>query len=139
MLSQDKGLPTSSQCVLSHDGMEQVSGSAWYAQTTMPDLDAALSNNIFCTLRNATTSANEDAGPLASQPILDPALGDSVANDSQTEDNDMYLSDCKILLAGFIASDMRKLVNMVRRGGGSRYMCLSEKLTHIIVGTPSDA
>lgn len=138
MLSQDKGLPTS-QSFLSHDGMEQESESAWYAQTTMPDLDAAVSNNIFCTLRNATTCIKEDGGPLVSQSIVDPALDDSVANDSQADDNDMYLSDCKILLAGFNASDMRKLVNMVRRGGGSRYMCLSEKLTHIIVGTPSDS
>lgn len=137
MLSQDKGLPTS-QCVLSHDGMEQESESAWYAQTTLPDLDAAVSHNMLCTLHNATTCTKEDGGPVVSEPTIDPALDDSVANDSQTEDNDMYLSDCKILIAGFNASDMRKLVNMVRRGGGSRYMCLSEKLTHIIVGTPSD-
>ncbi|RVX15802.1 DNA topoisomerase 2-binding protein 1 [Vitis vinifera] len=61
-----------------------------------------------------------------------------VADDSQTEDSDLYLSDCRILLVGFEASEMRKLVNMVRRGGGSRYMSFNEKLTHIVVGTPSE-
>ncbi|KAL9449738.1 hypothetical protein AB3S75_011629 [Citrus x aurantiifolia] len=62
-----------------------------------------------------------------------------VANDSQSEDNDLYLSDCRILLVGFEASEMRKLVNMVRRGGGSRYVSYNNGLTHIVVGTPSEA
>lgn len=62
-----------------------------------------------------------------------------VANDSQSEDNDLYLSDCRILLVGFEASEMRKLVNMVRRGGGSRYVSYNNGLTHIVVGTLSEA
>ncbi|KAH9757182.1 transcription coactivator [Citrus sinensis] len=62
-----------------------------------------------------------------------------VANDSQSEDNDLYLSDCRIVLVGFEASEMRKLVNMVRRGGGSRYVSYNNGLTHIVVGTLSEA
>ncbi|XP_019167494.1 PREDICTED: DNA topoisomerase 2-binding protein 1 isoform X1 [Ipomoea nil] len=61
-----------------------------------------------------------------------------VAGDSQTDDNDLYLSDCRLLILGFSAPEMRKLVNMVRKGGGSRYMSFSDKLTHIIVGSPSE-
>ncbi|XP_071691897.1 uncharacterized protein [Rutidosis leptorrhynchoides] len=60
-----------------------------------------------------------------------------VPEDSQSEDNDLYLLDCKIHLVGFNASEMRRLVNMVRRGAGSHYMSLNEQLTHIVVGTPS--
>lgn len=60
-----------------------------------------------------------------------------VADDTQSEDDDLYLSECRILLVGFEASDLRKLVNMVRRGGGSRYMSVREKLTHVVVGNPS--
>ncbi|KAL3380610.1 hypothetical protein AABB24_000987 [Solanum stoloniferum] len=61
-----------------------------------------------------------------------------VADDSETDDNDLYLADCRILIVGFNASEMRKLVNLVRKGGGSRYMSFSEKLTHIIAGNPSE-
>ncbi|VFQ92115.1 unnamed protein product [Cuscuta campestris] len=68
----------------------------------------------------------------------DAFTGEFVAGDSQTDDNDLYLSDCRLLIVGFSASEMRKLVNMVRKGGGSRYMYFSEKLTHIIVGSPSE-
>lgn len=61
-----------------------------------------------------------------------------IAADSQTEANDLYLENCKILLAGFEPIEMRKLVNMVRTGGGSRYMTFNDGLTHIIVGKPSE-
>lgn len=61
-----------------------------------------------------------------------------VANDSESDDNDLYLSECRILLVGFEASEMRKLVNMVRKGGGSRYMSFNDKLTHIVIGNPSE-
>lgn len=65
-------------------------------------------------------------------------LEDCVADDSQSEDNDLYLSECRISFVGFEASEMRRLVNIVRRGGGSRYMSFSDRLTHIVVGTPSE-
>jgi topoisomerase (DNA) II binding protein 1 len=64
--------------------------------------------------------------------------GEYIAGDSQTEANDLYLENCKILLAGFQPIEMRKLVNMVRTGGGSRYMSFNDGLTHIVVGRPSE-
>jgi len=61
-----------------------------------------------------------------------------VADDSESDDNDLYLSECRILLVGFEALEMRKLINIVRKGGGSRYMAFSDKLTHIVVGNPTE-
>ncbi|XP_020573564.1 DNA topoisomerase 2-binding protein 1 isoform X2 [Phalaenopsis equestris] len=61
-----------------------------------------------------------------------------VAQDSE-EDDDLYLSSCRIFLAGFEEKELRKLVDMIRRGGGTRHMLLNEKLSHIILGTPSEA
>lgn len=65
-------------------------------------------------------------------------IDQSVANDSQSEDDDLYLSECRIMLVGFDVSRMRTLVDMVRRGGASRYMSFGEKLTHVVVGNPSE-
>ncbi|XP_041992749.1 DNA topoisomerase 2-binding protein 1-like [Salvia splendens] len=56
---------------------------------------------------------------------------------TSSEDDDLNLSECRVLLLGFEASELRKLVNMVRQGGGSRYMSVREKLTHVLVGIPS--
>ncbi|XP_031739410.1 DNA topoisomerase 2-binding protein 1-like [Cucumis sativus] len=61
-----------------------------------------------------------------------------LANDFQSEENDLYLSACRIKVVGFEASEMQKVVNMILRGGGSRYMLFNDKLTHIIVGDPSE-
>lgn len=61
-----------------------------------------------------------------------------IAEDVQSEVNDLYLSACRIKVVGFEASEMRKIVNMIRGGGGSRYMLFNDKLTHIIVGNPSE-
>nr|KYP40240.1 DNA topoisomerase 2-binding protein 1 [Cajanus cajan] len=62
----------------------------------------------------------------------------AVANDSESDDTDLYLSKCRVLLVGFEAREMRKLVNMVRKGGGSRYMYFNDKLTHIVIGNPTE-
>ncbi|XP_014502700.1 DNA topoisomerase 2-binding protein 1-A isoform X4 [Vigna radiata var. radiata] len=65
-------------------------------------------------------------------------LDNIVADDSESDDNDLYLSECRILLVGFEALEMRKLINIVRKGGGSRYMSFNDKLTHIVVGNPTE-
>lgn len=100
-----------------------------------PDLEATLSQNMSSTFSDVPVFVKEDSGV---QQRNDINFDGCVADDSQTDDNDLYLSNCRILLVGFDASEMRKLVNMVRRGGGSRYMAFNEKLTHIVVGTPSE-
>ncbi|XP_057505159.1 uncharacterized protein LOC130788492 isoform X1 [Actinidia eriantha] len=133
---QDKGVGTS-QCALS-----SVAGdSNWEADLCAgiadPDLEATLSQNMSATFSDVSILVKE-CGTPAEQPRSDTNFDSCVADDSQNDDNDLYLSDCRILLVGFDASQMRKLVNMVRRGGGSRYMSFNEKLTHIVVGTPSE-
>lgn len=107
-----------------------------------PDIEATLSQNTSSTLSAAPVSekeGNRDVPTVQSENEINPInVDDCVANDSQSEDSDLYLSECRILLVGFEASEMRRLVNMVRRGGGSRYMFLNDKLTHIVVGAPSE-
>ncbi|KAG0529102.1 hypothetical protein BDA96_05G069500 [Sorghum bicolor] len=61
-----------------------------------------------------------------------------VAEDSEPENDDLYLSNCRIALVGFEEKELLRLVMMIRNGGGSRHILLSEKLTHIVIGTPSD-
>lgn len=103
-----------------------------------PDFEATVSQNMSTTFSDASILVKEESGTPAKQAKSDTTFDGCVADDSQNEDNDLYLSDCRILLLGFDASEMRKLVNMVRRGGGSRYMSFNEKLTHIVVGSPSE-
>ncbi|KHG06354.1 DNA topoisomerase 2-binding 1 [Gossypium arboreum] len=86
-----------------------------------PDLEAAHSQNTPSVVSDAQAIFEEDGGEAPKlRPSTETKLDGCVANDSQSEDNDLYLSDCKISLVGFEASEMRKLVTMVRRGGASR-------------------
>ncbi|XP_062097830.1 uncharacterized protein LOC133803732 isoform X2 [Humulus lupulus] len=108
-----------------------------------PDVEATLSQRMCSTFPDAPANVKQSDSvepSLQSQrsEINLTNLDDCVANDSQSEDSDLYLSECRILLIGFEASEMRRLINMVRRGGGSRYVMFNDKLTHIVVGTPSE-
>ncbi|KAK9096174.1 hypothetical protein Sjap_021671 [Stephania japonica] len=106
--------------------------------TVMADSETTQSLNMSSTYSDSTSfNKGEGVERPASEPGDEKKLDCSVADDSQS-DNDLYLSDCRIILVGFQAAEMRKLVGMVRRGGGSRYMSFSEKLTHIIVGVPTE-
>ena len=49
----------------------------------------------------------------------------------------MITSVSSFLFNGFEVPEMRKLVSTVSRGGGSHYMSFNDKLTHIVVGSPS--
>ncbi|KAL2893989.1 DNA topoisomerase 2-binding protein 1 [Bienertia sinuspersici] len=125
-----------SQSVLSSAATDPSLQAVSSVGITDSDLDVAYSQNLSSACQSDSAFVKEkDTG----QP--DPPANDKagfVAEDSETDDNDLYLSDCRICLVGFSALDMRKLVGMVRRGGGSRYMTCSERLTHIVVGEPSD-
>lgn len=104
------------------------------------DLEATFSQSMPSMYMDATVVSKDGAVEASTAQMRNESNFDvCVANDSQSEDNDLYLSDCRILLVGFEASEMRKLVNMVRRGGGSRYVSYNNGLTHIIVGTLSEA
>lgn len=107
--------------------------------TTDSDLDVAASQNFSSANPDVSASVKEEGTGPPDRPENDTGLERCVADDSETDDNDLYLSECRICLVGFDASDMRKLVGVIRKGGGSRYMSCSERLTHIVVGAPSDA
>ncbi|KAI9097870.1 hypothetical protein K1719_025641 [Acacia pycnantha] len=110
-----------------------------YAELVDGDSDATQSENTPAAILDVPISVNgTDPEVPPGQPKNEPNLDSAVARDSESDDNDLYLSECRISLVGFEASEMRKLVNMVRKGGGSRYMSLNDKLTHIIIGTPSE-
>ncbi|XP_056693794.1 uncharacterized protein [Spinacia oleracea] len=116
------------------DSSFQAVPSVW---TTDSDLDVAQSQNVSSACQNVSVFTKEEkAGPDLPSNAKD--LEGCVADDSEPDDNDLYLSDCRICLVGFNSSDVRKLVGIVRKGGGSRYMASSERLTHIVVGEPSD-
>ncbi|KAI3761706.1 hypothetical protein L1987_52127 [Smallanthus sonchifolius] len=102
------------------------------------DLETTLSQNM-ASISEVSVLVSDDNTPPCIQHKTSFNIDASVAEDSQSEENDLYLLNCKIHLVGFDASEMRRWVNMVRRGGGSRYMSLNEQLTHIVVGTPSES
>lgn len=102
------------------------------------DLEATLSQNISSSFSDATKINNEGTDSLVLETKDEAKFESHIAEDSETEDNDLYLSDCRIFLVGFEERELSRLVAMVRKGGGSRHMLLSEKLTHIIIGAPSE-
>ncbi|CAH9113756.1 unnamed protein product [Cuscuta epithymum] len=109
-----------------------------YGYTVDSDKGPPFSQNTPSLLEEPFFSKRESNDLPTEQQKTDTNFDECVVSDSKTDDNDLYLSDCRLLILGFSESDMRKLVNMVRKGGGSRYMSFSEKLTHIIVGSPSE-
>lgn len=103
---------------------------------TKKEVNLAPAENPKSDYSAPVSTKNEQSGAPIEQEKNDCDGG--VADDSQTNNNDFCLADCRILIVGFNASEMRKLVNLVRKGGGSRYMSFGEKLTHIIAGNPSE-
>lgn len=136
--SQDKGIGNSQSAPSSLAGDSDLFGVPC-SGTADPDLEATLSQKFTSSFPDAPNFIKkEDSGVPSTDHKNEINLDGCVADDSQSEDSDLYLSDCRILLVGFGASEMRKLVNMVRKGGGSRYMSFNEKLTHIVVGNPTE-
>ncbi|KAL2317839.1 hypothetical protein Fmac_031715 [Flemingia macrophylla] len=110
-----------------------------YTEFMDRDTEAMQQSQFLPSVPNAplfVEEANAEPPPLKTSNGLN--FDGAVANDSDSDDNDLYLSECRISLVGFEACEMRKLVNMVRKGGGSRYMSLNDKLTHIVIGNPTE-
>ncbi|WCJ44425.1 transcription coactivators [Euphorbia peplus] len=150
-VSSNKTVKNSS--VLQHS-QEKASGNSSFIQTSMAaetyfpsqpypgfpdsDLETTLSQNMSSMFSDPPVLIKEVPAEMpAAQPSNEMRFDDCVADDSQSED-DLYLSECRISIVGFEACEMRKLVNIVRRGGGSRYMSFNDKLTHIVVGAPTE-
>lgn len=106
--------------------------------TDFADIDNSTSQNISSNFSDSSKIISEDRDFVLNESVDEPKFACNVAKDSEDEDCDLYLSDCRILAIGFEDKDLRRLVNMIRKGGGTRHMLLSEKLTHIIVGAPSE-
>ncbi|KAM3683038.1 hypothetical protein ACB094_12G115800 [Castanea mollissima] len=135
--SLDKGIGNSQSVPsTSEDLNSQAAPSIGFVDS---DLEATVSQNVSSAISDPPVFVKEGYFEKPTmQPKNETSLDGFVANDSQSEDGDLYLSECRILLVGFEVSEMRKLVSMVRRGGGSRYMSFNDKLTHIVVGSPSE-
>jgi len=108
------------------------------SRPAVEDLEATLSQNIAFSFSDAQVINIENTTAPSEQMDDEPSYDCHIAEDCETEDNDLYLSNCRILLVGCKEREQSKLVNMIRKGGGTRHMLLSEKLTHIILGEPSE-
>jgi topoisomerase (DNA) II binding protein 1 len=86
----------------------------------------------------AKNSSTDIVGPSGVPKTNQMQVNCLVAEDSEAENDDLYLSNCRISLVGFDEKEMLRLVMMIRSGGGSRHILLSEKLTHIVLGAPSE-
>lgn len=141
-------------CLTAHNSQEKVNGNVQAVQSSFiadsnfsavsgpgfsdMDLEATLSQSTSM-FSDASHFINEvDVEVPVTMSKNEENTENCIANDFQSEDNDLYLSACRIKVVGFEASEMRKIVNMILRGGGSRYMLFNDKLTHIIVGNPSE-
>lgn len=101
-----------------------------------PDLETTVSQTLFS---DTQLSNKEDACEmLYNQPNERMNQDDRVAQDSEAEDDGLYLSECRLMLVGFDSLKLRSLVTITRKGGASRYTTSNERLTHIIVGCPSE-
>ncbi|XP_024371130.1 uncharacterized protein [Physcomitrium patens] len=66
------------------------------------------------------------------------ASADTNAERRQSIEKDsMYLSGCRVFLTGFNAAEMKKQVNLVLAGGGTRHMEMNDTITHVILGSNS--
>lgn len=135
----DRGNLQSEQSSLAMETNSAVAPSAGVVDS---DMEASISQNTSSTVPTRSVFGEEgdnieSVGQTQCETNLT-NLDGCVADDSQSEDNDLYLSECRVLLTGFEAPEMRRLVNMVRRGGGSRHVQFNDKLTHIVVGNPSE-
>ncbi|KAJ1274902.1 hypothetical protein BS78_05G095500 [Paspalum vaginatum] len=106
--------------------------------TTSVDDSALMSQYVASSFGEASKISNTNIGAPTVQEIDEMQVNSHVAEDSEAENDDLYLSNCRISLVGFEEKELLRLVMMIRNGGGSRHILLSEKLTHIILGAPSD-
>lgn len=121
--SQDNASPTSHTVVSTVPATVGLT----FSQTTCPAVSDSTVFSRECSVATCLPSKNEKIDSVSCD-----------AADSQDDDNDLYLSDCRIFFAGFEINEMRTLIKLIRRSGATRHMLLSERLTHIVVGSPSE-
>ncbi|GJN07350.1 hypothetical protein PR202_ga25174 [Eleusine coracana subsp. coracana] len=107
--------------------------------TTSVDDSVSTSQFVPASLGDAAKNNNTDiVGASSAQETNQMQVDSHAIVDSEAENDDLYLSNCRISLVGFDDKEMLRLVMMIRNGGGSRHILLSERLTHIVLGAPSD-
>ncbi|KAI4388096.1 hypothetical protein MLD38_000459 [Melastoma candidum] len=111
------------------------------ADPALGDLDQDLETTLSQTCFPETHLSNKEDACEMIHDQRNESLNqdDRVAQDSETEDDGLYLSECRLMLVGFDSQKLRSLVNITRKGGASRYTTSNERLTHIIVGCPSES
>uniref|UniRef100_A0A804MJJ0 BRCT domain-containing protein n=1 Tax=Zea mays TaxID=4577 RepID=A0A804MJJ0_MAIZE len=106
---------------------------------TSVDDSVSMSQHLPASFGDASRISSTDiVGAPSVQETDDMQVDSHIAEDSEPENDDLYLSNCRISLVGFEEKELLRLVMLIRNGGGSRHILLSEKLTHIVIGTPSD-
>ncbi|TVU26224.1 hypothetical protein EJB05_28761 [Eragrostis curvula] len=117
------------------------SASASFQPGTTTSVDDSVSTSQFVptSVGDAGKNSSTDiVGASCFQETNEMHVVSHVAEDSEAENDDLYLSNCRISLVGFDEKEMLRLVLLIRNGGGSRHILLSEKLTHIVLGAPSE-
>ncbi|GJN28694.1 hypothetical protein PR202_gb16851 [Eleusine coracana subsp. coracana] len=105
--------------------------------TTSVDDSVSTSQFVPASLGDAAKNNNTDiVGASSVQETNQMQVDSHAIVDSEAENDDLYLSNCRISLVGFDDKEMLRLVMMIRNGGGSRHILLSERLTHIVLGAP---
>lgn len=116
------------------------SASASFQSVKAASVDDSVltSQYVASSFGDSAKISNTDIGAPRVQETNEMQVNGHVAEDSDAENDDLYLSNCRISLVGFEEKELLRLLMMIRSGGGSRHIMLSEKLTHIILGAPSD-
>jgi topoisomerase (DNA) II binding protein 1 len=115
--------------------------SASFQSVPATSVDDSVSTSQYAPVSSAYASkicSTDIAGAPGVEETNEMQVDSHVAQDSEAEDDDLYLSNCRISLVGFEEKELSRLVMMIRDGGGSRHVMLSERLTHIILGAPSE-
>ncbi|KAK1646712.1 hypothetical protein QYE76_064517 [Lolium multiflorum] len=115
--------------------------SASFQSVPAASVDDSVSTSQYAPVSSAYASkicSTDIAGTPGVGETNEMQVDSHVAQDSEAEDDDLYLSNCRISLVGFEEKELSRLVMMIRDGGGSRHVMLSERLTHIILGAPSE-
>uniref|UniRef100_A0ACD6A4A3 Uncharacterized protein n=1 Tax=Avena sativa TaxID=4498 RepID=A0ACD6A4A3_AVESA len=115
--------------------------SASFQSIPAASVDDSVSTSQYAPASSGYASkigSTDIAGSPCVQETNEMQVDSHVAEDSEAEDDDLYLSNCRISLVGFEEKELSRLVMMIRDGGGSRHVMLSGRLTHIILGAPSE-
>ncbi|CAM0874720.1 unnamed protein product [Alopecurus aequalis] len=115
--------------------------SASFQSVPATSVDDSVSTSQYAPATSGYASklcSTDIAGAPSVEETNEMQVDSHVAEDSEAEDDDLYLSNCRISLVGFEEQELLRLLMMIRDGGGSRHVMLSERLTHIILGAPSE-